>query len=64
LWSKEKEFRDPLWLICGQPSKLKSFGTLKCAQHSMHLTPDPVRRGRDGGTAARRDCVGVFRQFA
>jgi hypothetical protein len=32
-------------------------------QHSVRPTPDKVRRGRDGGTAAGRDCVRVFRQL-
>ena len=30
----------------------------------MHLTPDKVRRDHDGGTAARRDGVSVFKQFS
>jgi hypothetical protein len=30
----------------------------------MHPIPDKVRRGRGGGTAARRDCVRVFEQLS
>ena len=30
----------------------------------MHTTPDKGRRGHDGGTAARRDGVRVFKQFS
>ena len=29
----------------------------------MHPTPDNVRRGHGGGTAARRDSVRIFRHF-
>jgi hypothetical protein len=34
------------------------------AQHSVHPIPGKVRRGWRGGTAARRDSVRVFGQFA
>jgi hypothetical protein len=31
--------------------------SIAAAQHSVHPIPDNVRRGRGGGTAARRDGV-------
>jgi hypothetical protein len=34
------------------------------AQHSVHPISGKERRSHGGGTAARRDCVRVFRRFA